>query len=621
VSVATLPEHLLSHARSRGDQVAFHVVTGDGATVLTWERLARVAAAYADLFRSSGVTPGSMVVICLQHGPTLYPAYLGAMLAGAVPSFVPFPTVKQDPALYWEAHRVLFARVEAAAVLTYQDNAAALADVLPPATRLLVDDPAHLLATEPSAGWADEVAVPDPDAIALLQHSSGTTGHKKGVMLTHRQIAQQVDAYAGALGLDAGLRIASWLPLYHDMGLVTAFLVPLCLGATVVSLDAFAWADDPHSLLRAMDDHHCAFAWLPNFAFNHLVRTKQGDESYRLGHVRAFVSCSEPVKADTFTSFTAAFAPHGVEPEQLQVSYAMAETVFAVTQTPAGRPPRTATIDGVTQVSNGPVLPGIELRLDPRDTGPVGELEVRGPWVSDGYYRNPDATDEAFDDGWYRTGDLGCVVDGEVYVLGRRKDVIIHHGVNYYAHDIEAAIATVPGIRPGRCAAVAVFDPASASERVELIAEREDSPGTDDRDLEVALKEAVSDRFNLVVDHVHLVEPGWLVKTTSGKVSRSENLAKLLSTAPVRPRTEPAPATDLTGTVLATIATTFDVPTSSLTTETAAIDVPGWDSLGHTVLMIRLERALGRPVPESVAARARNVGELVELLGETRTAR
>ena len=176
MSVATLPEHLLAHARSRGDQVAVHVLAGPQitdrvVTSLTWEGLATAAAAYADLFRGAGVAPGSVVVICLRHGPTLYPAYLGAMLAGAVPSFVPFPTVKQDPTLYWEAHRVLFARVEAAAVLTYPDNTAALADVLPDTTRLLVDDPTAMLAAQPHADWRDVVAVPDHDDVALLQHS------------------------------------------------------------------------------------------------------------------------------------------------------------------------------------------------------------------------------------------------------------------------------------------------------------------------------------------------------------------------------------------------------------------------------------------------------------------
>jgi fatty-acyl-CoA synthase len=609
----------MAHARERGDDIAFHVLDQDAVTSLSWDQLAGAAASYRDLFVDSGVTPGSVVVICLQHGPTLYPAYLGAMLAGAVPSFVPFPTVKQDPALYWKAHRVLFSRVEPAAVLTYAANAADLAAVVSPTTQLIVDEPA-LLAHRSYPWRTEDFVAPDLDSVALLQHSSGTTGHKKGVTLTHRQICLQVEAYTAAVGIGAGDRIASWLPLYHDMGLVTAFLAPLCIGATVVSMDAFRWADDPHSLLQAMDTYGCQYAWLPNFAFGHLVRTKVGDETYRLEHIRALVSCSEPVKADTLAAFTMAFAQHGMRPEKLQASYAMAETVFAVTQTPAGTAPRTSVIDGMAQVSNGTVLDGIELRVDPAAHGTVGELQVRGPWVSDGYYRNPDATAESFVDGWYRTGDLGCVIDGEVYVLGRQKDVIIHHGVNYYAHDIEAAAATAPGIRAGRCAAVAVFDPAAGSEGIEVIAEREEAPVVSDASLAATLKKAVSDRFNLVVDRVHVVEPGWLVKTTSGKVSRSENLAKLLATTPSRPEVEPTPANDLAGTVLSavlgTIASTFDVPVSDLGPETTAIDVPGWDSLGHTVLMIRLERALGRAVPESVAARVHNVAELVELLAE-----
>ena len=399
MSVATLPERLLAHARHRGDQVAFEVLTDDHATSLTWERLAATSAAYAALFSASGVTPGSVVVICLKHGPSLYPAFLGAMLAGAVPSFVPFPTVKQDPALYWEAHRVLFARVEPTVVLTYQDNVPAVADVLPPTTRLLMDDPASLLSAEPLAPLAADLTPPDLDAVALLQHSSGTTGHKKGVMLTHRQIGLQVEAYAAALGLGAEDRIASWLPLYHDMGLVTALLAPVTLGATVISLDAFAWADDPHSLLRAIDTHRCQFAWLPNFAFNHLVRTKLGGEAYRLDHVRAFISCSEPVKADTFTSFADTFAPHGVRPEQLQVSYAMAESVFAVTQTPPGRPPRTTVIEESSRSPTARPSRASSCASHLERPAPVDKLEVRGPWVSDGYYRDPEATAESFVDG------------------------------------------------------------------------------------------------------------------------------------------------------------------------------------------------------------------------------
>ena len=611
LDAVTLPGHLLNNARERGDRVAFHVLEpGDTTTTFTWADLAQASAWYADLFRDAGVTPGSVVVICLRHSPSLYPAYLGAMLAGAIPSFIPFPTPKQDPALYWEAHRVLFSRVQAAVVLTYADLVKEISEVLPSSTRLLVD-----------RGWdttahvdPDSFTLPGPDATALLQHSSGTTGHKKGVMLTHRQVSKQIAPWSSGIGFDSDGRIASWLPLYHDMGLIAAFIGPLVTGGSVVAMDPFAWVEEPHMLLRAMDEYDCHYTWLPNFAFNHLVRTKQGNETYRLDGVRAFVNCSEPTKPETFDLFLKTFASHGVRAEQLTVSYGMAEAVFCVAQTSPGRTPVIRTIDGIPRLSTGPVLEGIEVRVDPAAEGGSGEFQVRGGWLSDGYYKNPEATAEVFHDGWYSTGDLGCILDGEVFVFGRKKDVIIHHGVNYYAHDLEAAALSVPGLKAGRCVAVPVYDEAAGSESAELIAEREGDPADDAR-LAAAVKQAVSDRFNLALGNVHLVEPGWLVKTTSGKISRTENLAKLVNSAAAQPHPAAADAADgLLGTVVALVASTFDVPAADLGPDTVAADVRGWDSLGHTVLMIRLGKALGQPVPESVASRARSVGHLVELL-------
>lgn len=635
VSSATLPAHLLRHATTRGDQAAFHVIAGDRLTTLSWAGLLRLADGYAGRYRAAGVVPGDVVLISLKHGPSLYPACLGAMLVGAAPAFLPFPSDKQDPVLYWETHQALFARVQARVLLTYAEQAADVAGALPVVTTLLVDEPLPAGAT-PIAEIAENLTLPDPDSVALIQHSSGTTGQKKGVALTYRELARQVSSYSAATGLCEHSRIASWLPLYHDMGLIAAFLIPVHLGATVVSIDAFEWVLAPHSLLEVMDRYRCDYTWLPNFAFNHLVRTKQGGEDYSLGHVRAFISCSEPCKPQTFDDFAAAFAGHGVRMPQLQTSYAMAETVFAVSQSRLDAPVRRLWLQlpglsagravvgregagAVAYLSNGPLVDGIEARVDPAAAArpgegvPIGELQLRGDFVFAGYQRNDEATAEAFVDGWYRTGDLGCLIDGEVYVLGRSKDVIIHHGVNYYAHDLEAVASTVAGVKPGRCAAIAVYDEPTGSERIELIAERDGTDrGIDDR-LRSALKEAIADRFHVMVARVHLVEPGWLVKTTSGKVSRRENAAKLRREPP--PAVEPVEqSVDVEGAVVETIASTFGVDPSSIGPGTVAADVEGWDSLGHTVLMIRLGRAVGAPVPEHVASGAASVGELTDLL-------
>jgi acyl-CoA synthetase (AMP-forming)/AMP-acid ligase II/acyl carrier protein len=605
---------------------------------LSWAELERRSRAYADHYAAAGARRGDVVVICLRHGPSLQPAFLGAMQAGCVPSFVPFPTPKQDPDLYWHEHRALFDRVRPPVVLTYEENAEKLGAVLPEETTLLVDSRRVVDRALDTLRQAE--ALPEPDDVALLQHSSGTTGLKKGVQLTYRQLDAHARSYAAALGLSSGDRIASWLPLYHDMGLIATLIMPVQIGASVVSIDAFEWVADPHCLLQLIDEYDCQFTWLPNFALSHLVRTKRGDERYRLGRVRTFVMSSEVCRPETFDEFVSVFASHEVRAEQLSASYAMAETVFAVSQSTVGERVERVHLDAsglaagraiVTEpapgslefIKCGPVLDGLEVRVDPGDVGrgegeAIGELQVRGEFVFAGYHGNVDATAAAFADGWYRTGDLGFLADGQPVVLGRRKDIVVYHGVNYYAGDLEAVAATVPGVHPGRCVALAVPDSATGTERVELVVEATEGANTSHLLIESQVKQAIGQRYAIDVALVRIVEPGWLVKTTSGKVSRAENLRKHLhervaTTTPVRDDQPPQPR-DLQSAVVATIASTFDVDEGAIDDATVAADVEGWDSLGHTVLMIRLGNAIGAEVPESVAAEARDVGELIEML-------
>src|SRR5579871_5464890 len=198
-----------------------------------------------------------------------------------------------------------------------------------------LDDPA-----EPSA-----IALPTSHDIALLQHSSGTTGLKKGVMLTYGAIENQLMAYTTAIHAEVSDVLVSWLPVYHDMGLVACTLMPLMLGATVVVLDPFEWSANPVTLFHRITEHHGTLVWLPNFAFEHLVRgISRTNDTFDLSSVRAFIDCSEPCKPTTFQRFAAHFAERGVKQKQLQVCYAMAETVFAVTQTHLNRPVQEITI-------------------------------------------------------------------------------------------------------------------------------------------------------------------------------------------------------------------------------------------------------------------------------------
>ena len=287
-----------------------------------------------------------------------------------------------------------------------------------------------------------------PDEIAFLQHSSGTTGLQKGVALSHRAVLSQLASYAEALELNADDTIASWLPLYHDMGLIAGFLLPLVQGVHLVLMSPFDWVRHPALLLKAIDQYQATFCWLPNFAYNHITRRvrRRDVEGLSLQSIRAFINCSEPVMHDSHQQFLERFADLGVQPSQLGVSYAMAENTFAVTQTPLGKPATVDIIDrasleneqkavscdaghssAVLQVSCGLPIAGTNVQIvnagfQPLDERNVGEIAIQSDYMLSEYYRRPDLNDTLLQDGWYLTGDMGYLAAGEVYVIGRKKD-------------------------------------------------------------------------------------------------------------------------------------------------------------------------------------------------------
>jgi acyl-CoA synthetase (AMP-forming)/AMP-acid ligase II len=485
---------------------------------------------WARRFLAAGLEEQSIVAIVLDHRIDLYGAYLGAMRAGLIPTFLPYRTPKQDEAAYWRAQQRVIDRVRPACVVTY----GAMRDRLATAvhgfacTTIDVDAPWHeILAALPPL---DEVEA--PDRIALLQHSSGTTGAKKGVALGFDTIAQQAEALGRALPVSQDDRTISWLPLYHDMGLLTAFLLPIIWGSSVVSFDAFEWLARPSLFFELIERFRGTHAWLPNFALNHLVRTCEGTAPYDLSSLRAIVSSSEPCKPATFDRFTDAFCGWKLAPGVLRSSYGMAEAVFACTLSAPGRAPSVREDADLAYLSCGRVLRGIDVRVGSSEQSAVGEIFVRGTYVVDGYFRNPEATAASFSDGWFATGDIGFMADDELYVCGRTKETIVVHGRNYFAQDIEEIVNAVAGVKPGRSIAIGRFDAETASEEVAILAERESPSDDATLELESAIRRAVFGAIGLRVRAVRILTLGSLVKTTSGKLSREEN-ARFLDDGPV----------------------------------------------------------------------------------------
>lgn len=545
--------HTLLDARTlvqAGDQPALIYLATDAAPqAITQRAFVQTARAYAAAIQALGIQPGDVVIVAQAQPLDSVFCFWGALLAGAVPSIFATLTEKLDPEIYRRSVRDLVKISGARAVLA-SDNWAQV-----PVEGLaceIHDLSQSEFVRNPASVGALELPQPQPEAIAFLQHSSGTTGLQKGVALSHRAVLNQLANYSDALDLRADDIIVSWLPLYHDMGLIAGFLMPLIQGIPLVLMSPLDWVQHPAMLLRAIHDYRATLCWLPNFAYNHCARRirKRDSESLNLSSMRAFINCSEPVRHDSHLRFAERFAENGVQMDMLAVSYAMAENTFGVTQTTLGRHPRidvvgaealqrdnhalpTSDTPALTFVSCGSPIGGTQLKIvdDQGHDLPerrVGEILIKSDCMLTEYYRRPDL--QPFNaEGWYQTGDRGYAVDEDVFVIGRSKDLIINAGKNIYPQDVEAVVSEIEGIIPGRVAAFGVADEVEGTELIAVIAETpiEDADGR--LSLVRAIRQAIVEQIAVTVTYVQMVEPRWLIKTSSGKVARRANRDKWLA--------------------------------------------------------------------------------------------
>jgi fatty-acyl-CoA synthase len=536
-----VPQDLVAHLHQNADVLAdktcLHILSDDSGAVdrITYSELWLKACGFAIAFEAAGVGPGNVVLIFLNHHPDMAACYFGVMQAGAIPSFMPCPSTKQHPERYWSAHRTLFQRIDPKAIVTDSAQAEEMKRF-----GLVIETTCFIDVNTVDAADAPFSPKPtDPDQIALLQHSSGTTGLKKGMALSHRAILNQIRSYADTIMLSEDDTIISWLPLYHDMGLITSLIMPLALGRTTVLMNPFQWTVRPGMLFETIARYDGRLVWMPNFAFEHLCRTTGRIEPFAdLSQVRAFINCSEPCKMETFHRFADTFSEWGVRPDQLQACYALAENVFAVSQTTLGQElnstsaPSEEALKPRPIASVGQVMPGVELRIQDQNgdllsEGEVGEIAIRGNSLFTEYFMLEDETSDRMRNGYFLTRDLGFQKDGELFILGRRDDLIIINGRNHYAHDLEALANEIVGLKHGRSAAFGLFNERLGSEEAVIVAER--SQDTGEKDLKRTLKEKIFDEADLVIRDAYIVDTDWLVKTSSGKVSREANKAKYLS--------------------------------------------------------------------------------------------
>ncbi len=551
---STLASLLVSHAALAPDRPALHLLFSKQPDhTLTYRGLLEAAAGFARAYAQAGLLPGDVIVLIQQHGPGLAAAFWGAILHGAIPSIMPFLTEKLAPEKYRDELAALVAITRPAGIVTYPEFApevhAALAPDSPVRAVLLesgiAPDPAPDPASLPGLACG-------PEDIVLLQHSSGTTGLQKGVALSHRAVLNQLDTYAAALRLADDDVVVSWLPLYHDMGLIAGFVMPVLRRLPLVLLSPFDWVRAPYRLMQAVTRYRGTLSWLPNFAYNfcaHKIRDRDL-EGVDLSSWRAVINCSEPMRWESHQAFTERFAPYGLRPEALATCYAMAENVFAVTQGGIGAPVVVDEVDRRALISDkkalpangerfkmlsaGPPLPNVQVRIldEQRADLPerhIGEIALRSDCMLTGYFHRPDLTERAFHDGWYLTGDLGYLADGEVYITGRMKDLIIVGGKNVHPQDLESLAGEVPGVHPGRVVAFGVFNEAQGTEEVAVVAEVDTEDEDERAQLSNDVRQAINKGSDVAVRYVHLVGPRWVLKTSSGKLARAANREKYLA--------------------------------------------------------------------------------------------
>lgn len=515
--------------------------------VITREDFRSKTRSYAHALQNLGMGARDMVAIAhTQNLESIY-AFWGAMLVGAIPSMFPTLTDKLDPDIYMSSMAKLVEHSDVKIVLTTDSFAQELSGHVP--------CPVYGSSALITETLVETIHTPDPAEIAFLQHSSGTTGLQKGVALSHQAVLNQLASYADALHLNQEDVIVSWLPLYHDMGLIAGFLMPLIQGIPLVLMSPFDWVAHPAMLLRAIDEYKGTFCWLPNFAYNHCARRirQRDSEGLSLRSIRAFINCSEPVHHSSHQLFLERFTANGVTSEQLGVSYAMAENTFAVTQTPIGQAAKLDVVDRgsleneryATPISNdqptaqinvscGPAIDGVEITIMDESgkilaERSVGEVAIKSDFMLTGYYKRPDLNDKIWQDGWYRTGDMGYIVDGEVYIAGRKKDLIINGGKNVYPQDLEAIVNTVEGVHPGRAVAFGVYDEREGTELIGIIAEVDAHDDDQKRQIAQAIRQKIAQQTTVTATYIHLVDSKWLIKTSSGKIARSANRDKWLS--------------------------------------------------------------------------------------------
>jgi len=533
------------HVRHNPDRP--HILLSDGYSeteTITYRDLSVAAGRLAGALRSWGLMPGEFVGIMLPTGREFFEIFFGTLLAGAVP--VPmYPPVRLSQLEEHLRRQAGILRNSQAALLVIPEEGKVLATLLGGQ----IDTLRGVSTVQDLRERSDSsLALPcQADDLAMLQYTSGSTGDPKGVMLTHANLLANIRAMGDAIGASSNDIFVSWLPLYHDLGLIGAWFGSLYYAVPVVIMSPLRFIVRPENWLWAIHRNSATLTAAPNFAFEFCVNKVDDSaiEGLDLSSLRMVANGAESVSADTIRRFTERFKPYGFRPEAMTPVYGLAENAVGLAFSKVGDEP---IVDQVSRealskfeqavpagadeaspmafVSSGVPLPGNEIKIVDALGREVaerqqGRLEFKGPSSTRGYFRNPKKTETLFHDGWLDSNDLAYVAEGNIFITGRVKDIIIKGGRNIYPEEIEEAIGNITDIRKGCVAAFATAEATTGSERLVVVAETHTTDPEIRAKLEHKIGLTVVDILGMPADEIILSSPQSVPKTSSGKIRRS----------------------------------------------------------------------------------------------------
>jgi acyl carrier protein len=545
LEAASLTEVMMWRAQQQPHTTHAVVLGGTEPVMLTYGKLLEGAQAVAAGLEARGLSAGAVVALMLPTSVDYLHAFFGVLLAGGIPVPLYPPSHRAQLQEHVERHAGILANAGAEVLITFS--------AAQPVARRLRSEVRELRQVLCAADFAQQGRagpppyLPSADSIALLQYTSGSTGSPKGVVLTHAHLLANIRAMGRAIGASSDDVFVSWLPLYHDLGLIGAWLGSLYFGCRLILMPPTAFLARPVRWLQAIHEHRGTLSAAPNFGYELVARRVTDDElkSLDLSSLRVTFNGAEPVFPETIERFQQRFAPCGLRPQAMMPVYGLAEAGVGLTFPAIGHAPVVDHVDRALLARTGearklPVittntasfvccgrpLPGYRLRVVDEQGSEVterieGNLQFTGPSATSGYYRNAPATASLLCGEWRNTGDRGYLAGGELYVTGRAKDIIIRRGQHIYPEGIERVVGEIEGIRRGCVAALGTQEGESGTERLIILAETRETDRVRRRELERRITERITATIGEPAEEIVLVEPHSILKTSSGKLRRA----------------------------------------------------------------------------------------------------